>query len=364
MSHEVAVTETTKLAVLGGVQTWAHDRHVPLNVMIELTQRCNIRCQHCYNFDRDLPRRDSSCATGQPELSRDELLGLISTVHAAGCLFLNFTGGEALLHPDLFALMDHATSLNMAIGLLTNGVLLRPGLVAGLARYRNLTRVGISLYGASAAVHDQITQAPGSFERTWAGIRRLRDKNIPVFLKFIVMRGNAHQVEAMAAQAKQVELPHGFDTTITARHDGTRGSLATRIDQQQLEDLCGGPLRHQLRTGPERTFTDEQFACNCARGNCAITAQGDVQPCMSVPMVAGNIRQQPFADIWRSSPLFQWIRGLRIADYAACAPCAHKSWCTRERGAAYTYSGSYTGTDPLVCAKAEISHRLALESPK
>jgi hypothetical protein len=61
--------------------------------------------------------------------------------------------------------------------------------------------------------------------------------------------------------------------------------------------------------------------------------------------------------------VFQQIRGLRLSDYPQCAPCPHKSWCTRERGAAYTYSGSYTGTDPLVCAKAELSHRVALENP-
>jgi MoaA/NifB/PqqE/SkfB family radical SAM enzyme len=79
-------------------------------------------------------------------------------------------------------------------------------------------------------------------------------------------------------------------------------------------------------------------------------------------MAAGNIRRQPFVDIWRSSPVLQWIRGLRVEDYADCAPCSHKSWCTRERGAAYTHSGSYTGIDPMVCARAEITHRLAGEA--
>jgi MoaA/NifB/PqqE/SkfB family radical SAM enzyme len=79
-------------------------------------------------------------------------------------------------------------------------------------------------------------------------------------------------------------------------------------------------------------------------------------------MAAGNIRRQPFVDIWRSSQVLQWIRGLRVEDYADCAPCSHKSWCTRERGAAYTHSGSYTGIDPMVCARAEITHRLAGEA--
>jgi radical SAM protein with 4Fe4S-binding SPASM domain len=352
----------TGIALMSSVQRWAHDRHVPLNATIELTQRCNIRCKHCYNFDRDAPRADASCDSDAPELSRDEILALITNLHAAGCFFLNFTGGEALLHPDLFTFMDHAASLNLAVGLLTNGVLLRPGMATQLARYPNLTRVAVSVYGATAATHDAITQAEGSFARTWAGMDLLRARNIPVFLKFIIMRDNAHEVAAMRAQAEARDYIHGFDLTITPRHDGTRGSLDQRIDLGQLEEICRGPLRDRQLGGPERTLTDVQFACNCARGNCAVTAKGDVQPCMSVPLVAGNIRQQPFAEIWRSSPVFQQIRGLRIADYAACAPCGHKSWCTRERGAAYNYSGSYTGTDPLVCARAEIAHSLADEA--
>lgn len=352
---------STGIALLSSVQRWGHDRHVPMNATLEITQRCNIRCKHCYNFDRDLPLADPSCGSSAPELSREEILRLITDLQQAGCFFLNFTGGEALLHPDLFAFMDHAANLNMAVSLLTNGVLLRPGLAAQLAAYPNLIRVAVSVYGATAATHDAITQAHGSFVRTWAGMERLRARGVAVFLKFIVMRSNAHEVAQMRAQAEARDYVHGFDLTITPRHDGTRGSLDERIDLAQLEQICRGPLRDRQLVGPERTLTDEQFACNCARGNCAITARGDVQPCMSVPMVAGNIRQQPFAEIWRSSPVFQRIRGLRIADYPQCSPCGHKSWCTRERGAAYNYSGSYTGTDPLVCARAEIAHGLADE---
>ena len=152
-----------------------------------------------------------------------------------------------------------------------------------------------------------------------------------------------------------------IDRTVTARHDGTRGSLDNRVEVGQLEGLYRGPLRKLVRVGPARPVTSEEFACNCARGNCAITAQGDVLPCISVPLVAGNIRLQSFAEIWASSPVFQRIRGLRLEDYQQCAPCPHQSHCTRERGAAVTYSGSYTGTDPLVCARAALVHRLAEE---
>jgi AdoMet-dependent heme synthase len=353
--------EEEGLAILQQTQGWARNRLVPLNATIEVTQRCNIRCTHCYNFDRDADRKQTSACPSRPDLTSAEILALIDDLHREGCFFLSLTGGEAMLHPDFFAFLDRAAERNMAVHVLSNGTLLRPGMVGRLAGYPNLTKISLSLYGATAEVHDGITQAPGSWARTWAGAERLRGRGIGVRLKFIVMRHNAHQVEAMIASADARGFSYGVDLTVTARHDGDPGSLAVRIDRAQLEQLCRGPLQKHLYLGPERPVTSSTFACNCGRGNCAITAQGDVQPCIAVPLVAGNVRQQPFAEIWRASPVFQRLRGLRLEDYRECAPCPHKSWCTRERGAAFTYSGSYTGTDPLVCARAEITHQLADE---
>jgi hypothetical protein len=59
--------------------------------------------------------------------------------------------------------------------------------------------------------------------------------------------------------------------------------------------------------------------------------------------------------------VFQKIRGLQISDYEHCAPCDHKDYCMRNRGAALTKTGSYTGVDPFVCATAEVAHKLADE---
>ena len=59
--------------------------------------------------------------------------------------------------------------------------------------------------------------------------------------------------------------------------------------------------------------------------------------------------------------MFQRIRGLQMKDYEQCAPCDHKAFCSRDRGAAYNASGSYTGVDPFVCAGAETAHRIADE---
>ena len=342
-------------ATLAALQQAAFERTVPLNVTIELTLDCNIRCVHCYNFDRDVPRRAVDACGGDraDRLPLAQLLPLLDDIREAGCLFLGLTGGEIFSYPYLFDVLDRARELHFAVQLLTNGTLLRPGVAARLASYGNILGLSVSLYGATAAVHDGITQVYGSFRRTWEGIERVRAAGLTVRLKFVVMRQNAHELAAMRKRAEAAGYPYQIDLTITSRHDGTSGNLGTRVDDDQLFQLHRGPLRDLIASGRRQPVTDVH-PCNCARGNCAILSNGDVTPCISVPWRAGNLREQSFSEIWRDSPVFRRIRGLTTADYRSCAPCPDKAYCARPRGAAFTASGDYTGVDPFVCRTARI----------
>jgi radical SAM protein with 4Fe4S-binding SPASM domain len=356
---EIVTSGVSEHAAVVAAYRRAAESLVPFTVSLEVTTDCNIRCLHCYNFDRDEQKAaPTSCgSTGRAPLSLDEILALLGSLREAGCLFLALTGGEILSYPDIYAVLDRAQELSFAVQLLTNGTLLRPGAAARLAGYRNLVGFSVSLYGATPEVHDAVTQVAGSWRRTWNGIERVRALGLAVRLKFIIMRQNAHEVAAMRAAAEAGGYPYMVDYTITARHDGSRGSIATRVDDEQLVQLLRGPLRDTLGDSPRAPRRDVH-PCGCARGSCAVLANGDVTPCISVPWVAGNVRDQPFAEIWRSSPVFQRIRGLQTADYATCAPCPDKAYCARPRGAAFTASGSYTGIDPFVCRTAAVKRQL------
>jgi radical SAM protein with 4Fe4S-binding SPASM domain len=182
-----------------------------------------------------------------------------------------------------------------------------------------------------------------------------------VRLKFILMRQNQHEAQAMLDGAEARGFRHDVDLTITGRYDGTKGSLGTRVSEEDVEPLYRGPLRRLVVT---RELPPEANACNCARGNCAVSSRGDVYPCIGVPYRAGNIREQPFAEIWRDSPVFRRIRGLRLEDYPHCAPCTLRPWCSRHRGSAFLASGEYTGIDPFICRTAEATRRIASEESR
>lgn len=326
--------------VVGALSREAYKSCIPLNVSLELTLACNLKCVHCYNFDRDQPRKSD-------ELSFDDWRRVMRELREEGTLFLNFTGGEAMAYPRFWDLLAYAAELRFAVTVLTNGTLLTDAACDRLASNPALAGVSLSIYGNESATHDGLTQVRGSWERTMRGAERMRARGVLVQLKYIVMRGNAHEVGAFLARG----LPTQVDATITGRYDGTHGSLATRADVATVADLYRGPLRGHLSKRKSEP-ADDEFKCNCARANAAVLSNGDVTPCIAVPLRVGSVRAAPFGEIWRNAPGFRRIRGLKVADFATCAPCPLKAWCRRSPGPAVALHGEFTGVDPWVCEEA------------
>lgn len=314
---------------------------MPIAVTLEITLACNLRCPHCYNFDR------TQSAPDHLPLDDAEIRDAIDQVRAAGALTLILTGGEALAHPSLEAFVAHAASRRMEVVVKSNGAALA-------ARARRLAdagcrRVDVSLYGGMAATHDAFTGVPGSFERTRAGIETARAAGLAVGLSVPLTRMNADEVGILLAMG-----PCSIDPQITRRVDGDPAPLDLRVDRPTLERLYAGPLRGMA---PSPCF-DGGVQCNCARSVCAIGASGDVFPCIGAPWRAGNLRERPFAEIWRDSPVFRRIRSLTLDDFAVCKPCPDRPWCRRSSGTVYMNTGDYTGAEPFTCMEANVLHEL------
>ena len=334
----------------------AVEQCIPLKATLETTLACNLRCAHCYNFDR---QAGAVPHNAKAFLTAEEILDAMDQLASAGTIELSLTGGEVLIHPHLWRFLDHAKALHFRVALLTNGVQLTKDVVARVSSYKNICRVSISVYGASAAVADAFTRHPGGFDATISGIRRAQTAGLPVQVKFIITTDNVHEVDAMGDLAERLGVPFDPMTQITGRHDGNDNSTAQRISLDTWERLYRGPLGSTLK-GPMRSRSEleQNWACACARTNVAITSVGNVQPCIGVPWSDGNIRERSFAEIWRTSEVFRTIRGYRLADYVHCQPCPLKAYCNRSNGGALMASGSYTGIDPWVCGEAKLQRDL------
>lgn len=87
---------------------------------------------------------------------------------------VNFMGREPTLRDDFLNILEFAVSLNFKqVGMTTNGRMFSYKKFVRQVFSAGVNQIGISLAGATSQTHDKITQVPGSFEQTVAGIRNI-----------------------------------------------------------------------------------------------------------------------------------------------------------------------------------------------
>lgn len=324
----------------------AEAQRVPLEVLFEVTHRCNLPCHHCYLPDHQ----------DKGELSLDEIAALFDQLAAAGTLFLTLTGGEVFSRRDFPEIVDLAHVRGFALKILTNATLVTDELARFLAS-RNVLEVSVSLYGASAEVHDRVTGIVGSFERTRAGVERLIAAGLRVLIKTPVMTLNGIAAREVHAMAQMMNMPCQYDMTITAKTDGSTGPLALQLQKKELVKVLSQQPFDEIFPGPY----DGEGPQPCAAGRhyCAVGPTGDVSPCIMMPATLGNVRRTSFAELWRNSPLLAQLRAIQFEDLTACRSCEVKGACSRCPGQAMHRGQGPEGCDLQAkeVAKAKVAAR-------
>jgi MoaA/NifB/PqqE/SkfB family radical SAM enzyme len=309
----------------------------PLAVHLEIIAACNLACTHC--FAGVLPRNHHP-------LTLAELDQVFADLARIGSFRLGLTGGEPLMRKDLFDVLDTATGHGLHPCLTTNGLLITEEIARQFGR-RQLVWLNVSLEGPDAETNDAVRGA-GTFDTVVEKLQLLR-RHARFTLAFTVMRTNAHLVRQCAELAYRV----GAHTAVfrplypvgTALH---HLDLMPSFEQytealRELADMDspGADLRNLDPFGPEqRAATQPQIHTThtCGAGNhvCSISVQGDVNPCsfLGPAFNGGNVREEPFAVIWRHSQQFRRMRGATGEFRGGC------------RARSQTFAGSVDAADP------------------
>jgi MoaA/NifB/PqqE/SkfB family radical SAM enzyme len=254
---------------------------LPLLAMVELTHRCSLRCGHCYILSQVSAARPAQ-ATGA------DVARLLHQLAEAGALDVTFTGGEATLHPGWRALITLAKDLHLETSLKTNGA----GFTAASARAyaRDAAHeTHVSLYGASAAVHDAFTLGRGSFERTRAGLRHLAAAGVRCLVTCVVWSGNANELPAIETLVRTLGHDVTFNDLIHGRLDGDRSPLGLRLTPTQRDAL--------VAAGYLRAFEPEP--CLAGTLKAKIGPEGTLSPCELVHGT-GDVFASSFAAQWQA----------------------------------------------------------------
>ena len=314
------------------------------------TNLCNMHCAHCY--------RDAGCQAAD-ELTTAEARKMLGEIARAGFKIMIFSGGEPLLRPDILELTACAASLGMRPVFGTNGVLLTPEMARDL-KAAGAMGMGISLDSLDAEKHDRFRAYPGGWAQAVHGMENCRAAGLPFQIHTTVMEWNAAELEAVTDFAVEMGarahhffflVPTGRAADIEAeslRAEAYESVLVRIMKKQQttpieLKPTCAPQF---MRIAAEMGLKT-RFSRGCLAGTayCIVSPRGIVQPCAYLDQEAGNVREKPFDEIWRTSAVLQ---RLRTMDYSGgCGACVYKRACggCRARAAVY-HQGDYMAEEP------------------
>lgn len=327
------------------------------SLVVEVTDRCNNACLHCYNHWRGGPRGGRA----RDLLTREDIRFLVGKVRRdAPITQVALSGGEPLLHPDLPEIAGDLAGMGLATVVITNGVLLD---TSCLKRFPADSVFEITLFSADESLHNQMA-GKRVFERVLENLIRLRRKGHRFLLACVITRLNWHDVTrtiklgvALGAEAvlfNRINLsrrvysaaPHLAPTTTQLKRSlGAANSLAAKH---------GIPIAVSVPIPPCLVDPGDYPGLNfgwCPRGGenayYTIGSSGHLRPCNHSGKILGDLRMRDFAEIAGSRD----ARGFWKPVPRECRLCGHalKDRC---RGgcpaAADECFGSRTRIDPFV----------------
>ncbi len=336
---------------------------------IELTERCNNNCIHCYiNRPADDPRAMAA------ELTAERLEAILREAEALGCMSVRFSGGEPLLRPDFERLYLFTRRLGIRVILFTNGTLIDPALADLLARIPPREKIEITLYGMRAESYEVVSRVPGSFAAAMRGVDLLRERNVPFILKGAWLRDSAEELaafEALCATIPWMEgkpVSHSLLFDQRARRDSPRRNEAIRA----LRPSVAESLRVITRQGETYIKEMRQFcgkftrppgktllSCGSGVGGACLDACGKLQLCMLLrhPDAVIDMAHHTLREVMAEH--FPRLRRMEAEnpDYLRrCASCFLKGLCEQCPGKSWMEHGTLDTPVEYLC---QVTHAQA-----
>ncbi|MDO9271099.1 MAG: heme d1 biosynthesis radical SAM protein NirJ [Methylobacter sp.] len=341
-------------------------------VIWNLIRRCNLTCKHCYTTSTDINFPN--------ELSTPEIYTVMDDLKAFKVPVLILSGGEPLLHPDIFKISRRAKDMGFYVALSTNGTKISADNIDEIADI-NYQYVGVSLDGIKDT-HDQFRRVKGSFDQALHGIHLCLEKGIKVGLRFTLTQDNAQDFPALLQLMDDNHIDKFY---LSHLNYGGRGNKNRKDDAhfsmtRDAMDFLFETSYDWLKAGKDREFVTgnndadavyflhwvaknfpdkvehiqaklEQWGGNASGVNVAnIDNLGNVHPdTFWWHYELGNVKDRPFSEIWMdtSDPLMAGLKQHPRPLEGRCARCHYQAICngnTRVRAAQTT--GSFWAEDP------------------
>jgi radical SAM protein len=359
-----------------------HDRRMnyadfslaPFTIAWEITRSCAYACVHC--------RANAQHHRDPQELDTQESFRLIDRLAEFGNPILIFTGGDPMMRPDLFELIEYAAQKGLRCSLTPTATALPTIERLKLAANAGIRRIALSLDAPTKTVHDGFRQVEGSWDRTMKILHNAQQVGISAQVNTTVSQFNLALLPEMVPFIEEVGavqwsvfflVPTGraqipwmispedhervfnwlYDLSKSAPFDikATAAPMYRRVAIQRKKTEMG--------SGSEVTFQGAGFqyadgldrptkGVNDGNGFLFISHIGEIMPSGFLPISLGNVRDDDIVQVYREHPVFRDLRDPSKLK-GRCGICEFRDVCGGQRGRAYGVTGDYLETDPA-CA--------------
>ena len=310
------------------------ERAKPLQASLELTYRCNERCSHCYIEEfRDDPRRILDLQGWQKVLHE---------LRDGGTLFVILMGGEPLLSPLFFDIANYGRDLGFHMSIISNGLKIKNIDYAKRMKDSGIRLATFSLYSMDPLIHDKMTRVRGSHEKLLQAIDFCQEVGIEVSINSLLCEANSRGIFDLYDWCVERGFEMKVDPNVTPKLNGDLEPIQFRASRETLLWFYRERATRWRASLPTPSLeTKEDYVCNAAKGKCAVTAYGELLPCIEIREPMGSLVDNSFENIWAGKTAEKW-RTPRIGDIKNNEDMELYSFCDHCPGMAKNEHG-----DPL-----------------
>jgi radical SAM protein with 4Fe4S-binding SPASM domain len=327
----------------------------PFYIQWHITNLCNLRCRHCYQDDFSL-KSDLNWAGLKKVLNN--LLLTVRKWDKTACIHL--TGGEPLMKPELFSLLNDLDQQPIVeeLGIITNGLSIDQELMSRLSEFSKLKKMKISLDGGNSETNDTI-RSKGAFDKVMGNISSIKkDGRFEIILLFTVMKKNFKNLQSLIKLCQD----SGIDGLIIERFiplGKGREIVGEVLSKEEWREMIGMLFDFFPSEAEEHSvFPYQAFQirfdrnepellgapCVIGRDGLCIMPDGSVFPCRRFPISIGNLLDQSLKQIWENSELLERLRRKENLK-GKCGKCEMRE-CRGCRSLALALTGDYLEEDP------------------
>jgi radical SAM protein with 4Fe4S-binding SPASM domain len=302
-------------------------------------------------------------------LAYEQVSNILKEAKMLGTRTIEISGGEPLLHPHIENIIGQA-SKDFEVRLYTSGFTgghngIPRSLMASFKKL-GLNRIIFNLQGASAEVHERITQTEGSFDSAVASIKNAKDIGLWTGVHFVPMLPNFGEIRHLAELCSLLSVDELAILRFVNQGRGSENLDDLELSSKDFHELVLKIVDEKkkyknmdIRTGCPMNFcsfvdTDiKPVKCKAGLSTLLINFDGQVVPCPAFKQTGvftiGNICETSLLFLWEESSQLQELRNFDFKKISGCEGCNRLDTCQgRCMAQRFYYSGSiYAGPDPL-----------------